>query len=45
MTTFVITIEGLFLALSLLAEVMDRWTTSAPGPVQPQLGFPNCFAD
>ncbi len=44
MIAFVLTIEGLFLALSLLAEVMDRWTC-APEPAQPQLGFPNCFAD
>ncbi len=46
MTTFVITIEGLFLALSLFAEVMDQWTTNGPGGHDyPQRVFPNCFVD
>ena len=46
MTITVLTIEGLFLALSLFAEVMELWTTNAPGgDDQPQRVFPNCFVD
>ncbi len=44
MTTFVLTIEGLFLFLAILAETMDGWTLEV-GPVRPQRVFPNCFAD
>ena len=42
MTAFVLAIEGLFLALSLLAEVMDRWTCEG-GHDHPERVFPHCF--
>ncbi len=46
MTTFVLTIEGLFLLLAILAETMDGWTTDEPGRHDSPLRvFPNCFVD
>ncbi len=44
MTTFVLTIEGLFLVLAILAETMDLWTLGV-GPGRHLRVFPNCFAD
>ena len=46
MTITVLTIEGLFLLLAILAEGMDGWTTDEPGRHDsPLRAFPNCFAD
>ncbi len=44
MTMTLLTIEGLFLLLAILAETMDLWTLGGrPGP--PQRAFPCCFVD
>ncbi len=44
MTTLVLTIEGLFLLLAILAEGMDEWTLGERSTA-PLRVFPNCFAD